>query len=127
MEAVIGHYQTEAVAAPALVVFLTDGGPSSRSEAERTLCSAARLPIFWQFVGFDNGRARKNPFGVLERFDVLDVPRKRVIDNAGLFKAGADPHALSDDALIDNLLIEFPVWLKKAKKQKIVRVPKKRK
>ena len=57
MDAVIDHYLDSGSKDPALVVFQTDGGPISRPAAERYLCKAARLPMFWQFVGFGDPRA----------------------------------------------------------------------
>ena len=52
MSAVIEHHRLSGTSEPALVVFETDGSPDSRSKAQKTLCDAASLPIFWQFVGF---------------------------------------------------------------------------
>ncbi|NUQ96807.1 MAG: VWA domain-containing protein [Streptomyces sp.] len=116
MEAVIDHYQRSGATAPAFVVFQTDGGPSSRSAAVDTLCRAARLPLFWQFVGFGD-----DEFRFLRRLDELPVPAKRVIDNAGFFAAGSDPRAISDGRLYDELMAEFPEWLSAARAQGIVR------
>jgi hypothetical protein len=116
MQAVIGHYQASGATAPALVIFETDGSPDSRSDAERVLCEASRLPIFWQFVGFGN-----DSFSFLRKLDELAVPKKRVIDNAGFFAAGTDPRSMSPEALYDNLMGEFPDWLRKARQQGIVR------
>src|SRR3982074_1448842 len=62
---------------PAFVVFQTDGAPSSRRETTEVLCAAARLPIFWQFIGFGD-----DEFAFLRRLDELPVPAKRVVDNA---------------------------------------------
>lgn len=116
MKAVIDHYQACGATDPAFVVFQTDGSPKSRSAAEEALCQAARLPIFWQFVGFGD-----NDFRFLRKLDELPVPGRRVIDNAGFFAAGARPKSLSDAALYDQLLNEFPQWLKAARAAGIVR------
>ncbi|MDX2395972.1 VWA domain-containing protein [Streptomyces sp. NPDC090054] len=119
MEAVIDHYLDSGTGEPALVVFQTDGGPLSKLAAERYLCKAARLPLFWQFVGF--GNTRSGQFDFLRRLDELPVPAKRVVDNAGYFHAGPDPRAVSDSELYDRLLGEFPAWLAAAGAAGIVR------
>ncbi|MFW6695356.1 vWA domain-containing protein [Streptomyces sp. MAR4 CNX-425] len=113
MQAVIDHYTASATAEPALVIFQTDGGPTSRTAAEHVLCTAARLPIFWQFVGF--GDPENKQFDFLRKLDELPVPSKRVVDNAGFFPAGATPEALSDAALYEALMSEFPDWLRAAR------------
>ncbi|MFG2876676.1 vWA domain-containing protein [Streptomyces sp. NPDC048337] len=119
MEAVIDHYLDSGAADPALVVFQTDGGPLSRFAAEKYLCKAARLPLFWQFVGF--GNTRSSQFDFLRRLDELPVPDRRVVDNAGYFHAGPDPRAVPDSELYDRLIGEFPDWLKAARGAGIVR------
>ncbi|MEV7542367.1 VWA domain-containing protein [Streptomyces sp. NPDC089915] len=119
MDAVIDHYLDSGTADPALVVFQTDGGPVNKLAAERYLCKAAPLPLFWQFVGF--GNTRSSQFDFLRRLDELPVPQKRVVDNAGYFHAGADPSAVPDAELYDRLVAEFPVWLAAARRAGIVR------
>lgn len=116
MQAVIDHYQSCGATDPAFVVFQTDGAPYSKAAAEDALCKAARLPIFWQFVGFGDGE-----FSFLRRLDELPVPGRRVVDNAGFFAAGAKPKALTDAQLYDRLLKEFPQWLAAARAAGIVR------
>nr|WP_246259492.1 VWA domain-containing protein [Streptomyces typhae] len=118
MDAVIDHYLDSGGGAPALVVFQTDGGPLSRAAAERYLCKAARLPLFWQFIGFGNPASKQ--FDYLRGLDELAVPARRVVDNSGFFHAGKDPFALSDDELYDRLLGEFPRWLAAARAHGIV-------
>lgn len=109
MQAVIDHYTASGTSAPALVVFQTDGGPSSRSAAERLLCEGAKLPMFWQFIGFGS-----DSFRFLRKLDELPVPRKRLVDNAGFFAAGQDPWSVPDEELYDRLTQEFPEWLRDA-------------
>ncbi|WP_439942845.1 vWA domain-containing protein [Streptomyces sp. BBFR115] len=121
MDAVIDHYLDSGATDPALVVFQTDGAPTSRPAAERYLCKAAKLPLFWQFIGFGNPRSRQ--FDFLRRLDELDVPGKRVVDNAGFFPAGPDPRRMSDAELYDRLLGEFPQWLAAARERGIVGPP----
>ncbi|MEU3185107.1 VWA domain-containing protein [Streptomyces sp. NPDC006923] len=115
MRAVIDHYQASGAADPAFVVFQTDGSPTSRAAAEQVLCTAAKLPIFWQFVGFGD-----DEFRFLRKLDDLAVPGRRVVDNAGFFAAGAAPKAHSDTYLYDQLLREFPLWLSAARAAGIV-------
>ncbi|MFE3603020.1 vWA domain-containing protein [Streptomyces sp. NPDC059142] len=118
MDAVIDHYLDSGSTAPALVVFQTDGGPISRPAAERYLCKAARLPLFWQFIGFGDPDSRQ--FDFLRKLDELPVPQKRVVDNAGFFHAGQDPREVPDSELYDRLTAEFPHWLAAARAQGIV-------
>ncbi|MFD8685868.1 vWA domain-containing protein [Streptomyces sp. NPDC059651] len=113
MDEVIDHYQASGSGDPALVIFQTDGGPTSRFAAERYVCKAAKLPLFWQFVGF--GNPDDNEFAFLHRLDDLAVPAKRAVDNAGFFHAGRDPRSHSDTDLYDRLLGEFPRWLANAR------------
>ncbi|MFD9111934.1 vWA domain-containing protein [Streptomyces bottropensis] len=118
MDAVIDHYLDCGAEDPALVVFQTDGGPTSRLAAERYLCKAARLPLFWRFIGFGDPDSRQ--FDFLRRLDDLAVPGKRVVDNAGFFHAGSDPRTVSDGELYDRLVGEFPKWLAAARAEGIV-------
>ncbi|WP_460064508.1 vWA domain-containing protein [Streptomyces sp. YKOK-I1] len=119
MDAVIDHYLDSGSRAPALVVFQTDGGPINKLAAERYLCKAARLPLFWQFVGFGDRGSKQ--FDFLRRLDDLAVPGRRVVDNAGFFHAGPDPCRVSDAELYDRLVGEFPKWLVAARAAGIVR------
>ncbi|MEU3300716.1 VWA domain-containing protein [Streptomyces sp. NPDC006678] len=119
MDAVIDHYLDSGATAPALVVFQTDGGPINKLAAERYLCKAARLPIFWQFIGFGDPGSKQ--FEFLRKLDDLAVPAKRPVDNAGFFHAGQDPRQVRDDELYDRLVSEFPSWLAAARAQGIVR------
>ncbi|ALC30440.1 VWA domain-containing protein [Streptomyces bacillaris] len=119
MDAVIDDYLDSGSTDPALVVFQTDGGPTSKLAAERYLCKAARLPLFWQFIGF--GNTRSSQFDFLRRLDELPVPAKRPVDNAGYFHAGLDPRKVPDTELYDRLLGEFPSWLAAAEARGIVR------
>ncbi|MFC3576288.1 vWA domain-containing protein [Streptomyces yaanensis] len=118
MDAVIDHYVDSGSTAPALVVFQTDGGPINKLAAERYLCNAAKLPMFWQFIGFGDPGSKQ--FEFLRKLDELAVPGKRVVDNAGFFHAGSDPRKVSDDELYDRLVAEFPQWLRAARAQGIV-------
>lgn len=116
MQAVIDHYQSCGAEDPAFVVFQTDGSPTSKAAAEHVLCTAAKLPIFWQFVGFGD-----DEFRFLHKLDDMPVPDRRVVDNAGFFAAGSSPKALSDASLYDQLLGEFPLWLASARSAGILK------
>ncbi|WP_371556700.1 VWA domain-containing protein [Streptomyces longwoodensis] len=118
MDAVIDHYLDSGATAPALVVFQTDGGPMNKLAAERYLCKASTLPLFWQFVGFGDRGSRQ--FDFLRKLDELPVPSQRAVDNAGFFHAGPDPRAVSDADLYDRLLGGFPQWLAAARARGIV-------
>ncbi|MGW5659047.1 vWA domain-containing protein [Streptomyces sp. NPDC003758] len=118
MDAVIDHYLDSGSKAPALVVFQTDGGPIDKFAAERHLCKAAGLPMFWQFIGFGDPDSRQ--FDFLRKLDELPVPQKRVVDNAGFFHAGPDPRTVPDAELYDRLVGEFPQWLAAARARGIV-------
>ncbi|MFJ4847334.1 MULTISPECIES: VWA domain-containing protein [unclassified Streptomyces] len=113
MRAVIDHYEASGAREPALVVFQTDGGPTSRTAAERLLCEAARLPLFWQFVGF--GEPASKEFDFLRKLDELPVPGRRPVDNAGFWAAGPEPRDVPDATLYEALVTEFPQWLAAAR------------
>ncbi|WP_329287195.1 vWA domain-containing protein [Streptomyces sp. NBC_01455] len=119
MDAVIDHYLDSGSEDPALVVFQTDGGPVDKPAAERYLCKAAKLPLFWQFIGFGDPDSKQ--FDFLRRLDELAVPQKRAVDNAGFFHAGSDPLELGDEELYDRIVGEFPQWLVAARARGIVR------
>lgn len=119
IEAVVAHYKKSGSPHPAFVIFQTDGAPTSKPAAERALCEAAGLPIFWQFIGFGDPDAKG--FDFLRKLDDLTVPEKRAVDNAGFFHAGRDPRGLSHDALYQQLMVEFPEWLAEARAAKVLK------
>ena len=114
MHAVIDHYRDSGANAPAFVVFQTDGAPDNRSATTRLLTDASRLPLFWQFVGFGD-----DSFAYLRRLDALTG---RTVDNAGFFAAGKEPRAIPDGELYDQLMTEFPDWLRAARRAGIVTI-----
>ena len=83
---------------PSYVLFITDGDNDDQGMTISVIKEAAKLPIFWQFVGV--GRAR---FGFLEKLDDLT---DRYVDNADFFEVN---NAL--DITYRQLLNEFPGWL----------------
>lgn len=116
MDAVIAHYRACGATDPAFVIFQTDGAPNNAKAAEKAVCKAAGLPIFWQFIGFGS-----DEFRFLHRLDDLPAPKFRVVDNAGFFEAGADPRRMPDGELFDNLMNEFPEWLQSARAAGVLR------
>lgn len=70
------------------------------------MTEAAKLPMFWQFVGL-GGRG----YGILKK---LDDMTGRVIDNCNFFELD-DLDDISEEALYENMLEEFPSWLKEAR------------
>ncbi|MER8183927.1 VWA domain-containing protein [Kitasatospora sp. NPDC094015] len=121
MKAVIAHYQRSGAVDPGLVIFQTDGGPTSRAAARDMLCLAAELPLYWQFVGF--GDPDDQEFGFLRRLDELPVPRRRPVDNAGFFPASRAPGTVPDRELYDRLLDGYPQWLDAARAAGILPAP----
>jgi stress response protein SCP2 len=109
IEKVIQYYQNTKL--PVLIIFISDGGISQNTAIKKLLVEAAKLPIFWQFVGI-GGRN----YGVLEKLDTMPG---RVVDNCGFF-ALDDLNSVSEQALYERLLGEFPLWLEAAKLKGII-------
>ena len=106
MEAVTEFYQKDGLDVPVYVLFISDGGVSDNRGITRVMTDAAKLPIFWQFVGL-GGRS----YGILKK---LDDMAGRVIDNCDFFELD-DLDDISEEALYENMLEEFPSWLKEAR------------
>jgi stress response protein SCP2 len=96
---------------PVYVLFVTDGGVTKNREIARLIVDAARLPIFWQFVGI-GGR----DYGILER---LDTMQGRLVDNAGFFSID-DLQTVAAQDFYDRLLREFPQWLDAARRASVI-------
>ena len=94
------------------MVFISDGGVSEARKIKKILQEASVHPLFWQFVGVGG----KN-YGVLEKLDHMDG---RVVDNCNFF-AVDQIDSISEAALYDLLLQEFPQWLTAAKAKNILR------
>ncbi|SFT53745.1 Stress response protein SCP2 [Geodermatophilus amargosae] len=99
---------------PVYVMFLTDGAPSDKSVATKQIKSASFEPVFWQFMGIGPERQ----FSYLQRLDDLEG---RYTDNADFFAVSQDDlmgrRPISDDALFDRLMTEYPDWLRRARAQ----------
>lgn len=109
IEQVVKHYQNTTL--PILIIFISDGGVSQNTVIKKLLVEAAKLPIFWQFVGI-GGRN----YGILEKLDTLPG---RVVDNCGFF-ALDDINSISEQDLYERLLSEFPLWLEATKLKGII-------
>jgi hypothetical protein len=124
MDAVVRHYQASGKTVPALVIFQTDGSPQNRQAAVDRICQYARLPLFWQFVGFGEDREYDEDdeygLGFLQRLDDIPVPAKRPIDNSDFFAVGEDPREMRDSVLYNRLMSEFPGWLTQARSMGIL-------
>ncbi|MDC4591328.1 VWA domain-containing protein, partial [Acinetobacter baumannii] len=112
IEAVINYFQKFNDQIPTYVLFISDGGVGSRREMKKILSQAAKLPIFWQFVGI-GGR----DYGALEKLDEMSG---RIVDNCNFFSLDRID-SVSDERLYELLLQEFPDWLNAAKHHRIVR------
>ncbi|MFW3172017.1 VWA domain-containing protein [Geodermatophilus sp. CPCC 206100] len=99
---------------PVYVMFLTDGAPSDKAVATKQIRSASYEPVFWQFMGIGSPRE----FSYLQRLDDLEG---RYTDNADFFAVGQEDlmgrTPISDDALFDRLMTEYPDWLRRARAQ----------
>lgn len=109
MEAIFQKHQKSSL--PVYIIFISDGGIYKDKKIEEIIKKAAKSPIFWQFIGIGG-----SDYGILEK---LDEMQGRYIDNANFF-ALDDIDSVSDEALYDRLMNEFPKWLKEAKKKSIL-------
>lgn len=109
MKEVLAEYKRSKL--PAYVIFITDGGVGSESEIKQVLIEASHEPIFWQFVGVGG-----SGYGVLERLDNMSG---RYVDNANFF-ALDDFKRVSNSELYSRLLNEFPQWLQKIKRKRMI-------
>ena len=111
MEQVISYYLDSGDRSPVYILFISDGGVHENGKITRLMTDAAKLPLYWQFVGL-GGR----DYGILEK---LDDMRGRVVDNCGFF-ALDDLHQVSEEQLYDQLMEEFPDWIKAASAKGII-------
>lgn len=111
MEDVIRKYtKQDPSGEPVFLVFINDGG--CKPGIKKFIVESSGQPIFWQFVGIGDSN-----FDVLRRLDTMEG---RVVDNANFFHLD-DISQVTDAELYDQLLNEFPMWLKEAKGKGILK------
>ena len=108
---IIDYYCASRDRTPVYLIFISDGGVYMDNEISKLLKKSASLPIFWQFVGIGG-----DSYGVLED---LDTMTGRIVDNCNFF-ALDDLNSVTEEALYDRLMGEFPDWLKTAKAKGII-------
>lgn len=106
MRQVIDFYKQSGDRTPVYILFISDGGVSQNREIIKLMSEAAKLPIFWQFVGLGG-----HGYGVLEKLDDMEG---RVVDNCNFFALDRLDE-IPEEKLYDLLMEEFPDWLKAAK------------
>lgn len=99
--------------APTLVLFITDGGTSNPTSVIKLMREMSREPIFWKFMGIEEGRVN---FDFLEKLDDLTG---RAVDNADFFKVKA-PIRVPDHDLFDLLVNELDSWQRSAQQAGIL-------
>lgn len=109
--AVNEFYKNDGKDVPVYVLFISDGGVHDSRGIKARITEAAKLPIFWQFVGL-GGR----DYGVLKKLDDMSG---RVVDNCDFFEVDKLSD-MSEEQLYDSMLEEFPGWLKEAKAKRIL-------
>ncbi|WP_229521471.1 vWA domain-containing protein [Paenibacillus monticola] len=110
MEDIIHKYTVEEKdPTPVFIIFINDGGVVRPTK--KVIMSSSVQPIFWQFVGIGD-----SDFEVLKQ---LDTMTGRLVDNASFIHLDRIEE-VSDEELYDQLLNEFPQWLKAAKGKGII-------
>ncbi|MCD5993258.1 VWA domain-containing protein [Pseudomonas sp. CDFA 602] len=111
MRMVIDYYKQSNDKTPVYILFISDGGIYEDRAITKLMIEAAKLPIFWQFVGL-GGRG----YGILEKLDDMDG---RVVDNCNFFALDRLDE-IPEEKLYDLLMEEFPDWLKAARTAGII-------
>lgn len=110
MEDVIQKYtREEKDTTPVFIIFINDGGVVKPTK--KVIMASSALPIFWQFVGIGD-----SDFEVLKQLDTMGG---RLVDNANFIHLDRIEE-VNDEQLYDQLLNEFPQWLKAAKAKRIL-------
>lgn len=111
MKEVVDFYKKDGLDVPVYVLFISDGGVHDARGISNIMTKAAKLPIFWQFVGL-SGRN----YGILKKLDDMSG---RVVDNCSFFEVD-ELDDMSEQELYDAMLEEFPSWLIAAKQADIL-------
>lgn len=110
MQDVIRKYtREEKDSTPVFIIFINDGGVVKPTK--KVIMASSALPVFWQFVGIGD-----SDFEVLKQLDTMSG---RLVDNASFIHLDRIEE-VSDEELYDQLLNEFPQWLKAAKAKGIL-------
>jgi flagellar biosynthesis GTPase FlhF len=96
VEEVLAHHGKTDPAAPALVIFQTDGAPESKTAATEALAAAADRPLHWRFVAW--GEEDKKAFDYLRK---LESPR------TATYFAGPEPSATAHTTFYRKLLADL--------------------
>ncbi len=99
------HQKVMPLSTPVYVMFITDGDTQRQEECMQQMRLASYEPIFWQFMSL-GGKA--SDFKFLQKLDALTG---RYIDNASFFNI-PNLNQLSDEKLYDQMMGEYPMWLK---------------
>lgn len=105
------YIDEEPASLPNYVIYITDGDNSDKTTTTNFMKDISKEPIFWQFVGIGN-----DSFAFLEKLDDMGG---RYIDNADFFRI-KDINKVSDKELYNNLLNEYPEWLKLVKSKGMI-------
>lgn len=106
IKSITDFYKKDGLDVPVYILFISDGGVSDARGITKVITDAAKLPIFWQFVGIGG-----HNYGILKKLDDMDG---RVVDNCDFFELDK-LHDISEEQLYENMLKEFPDWLKEIK------------
>ncbi|MER7620542.1 VWA domain-containing protein [Streptomyces sp. NPDC126503] len=96
VEEVLAHHGKTDPAAPALVIFQTDGAPESKTAATEALAAAADRPLHWRFVAW--GEEDNKAFDYLRK---LETPR------TATYFAGPEPSTTAHTAFYRKLLADL--------------------
>lgn len=97
---------------PVYIIFITDGDNSDHAATEEIVREMSKYGFFIQFIGI--GRAG---FNFLDKLDNLSG---RAYDNANFFKV-SDIKGMSDDALYQGMMAEYPEWWKQMKLNNLIK------
>jgi hypothetical protein len=109
----------KSAATPVYVMFVTDGEPTDRKVARKEIMASSFEPIFWQFmaIGPTQSPGSFEPArGHFQFLQELDDMGGRFLDNADFF-AVDNPSAISDSALFDAMVNEYPTWIPQARQR----------